>query len=110
MPKQRKMGALLLLTGMRFQLWSVEVHDTFRSSSRFPPRPGPALGGWDLTKVVEKCQDPRVVPLLPRPSVRGVPQPYGSMTLVERRRTIYFRAENSNVAETELGKTMALRS
>ena len=41
------------------------------------------------------------VPLLSRPSVRGVPQLHGSMTLVERHRTIYFRAESSNVAEQE---------
>ena len=32
------------------------------------------------------------------------------MTLVERHPTIYLGAEKSNVAETELGKTMALRS
>ena len=30
--------------------------------------------------------------------------------LVKRHPTIYFRAEKSNVAETELGVTMALRS
>jgi hypothetical protein len=31
-----------------------------------------------------------------------VPQLHGSTTLVVRRRTIYFRAENSNVAEQEV--------
>ena len=30
-----------------------------------------------------------------------MPQLHGSMTLVERHRTIYFRAGNSNVAEQE---------
>ena len=51
-----------------------------------------------------------VVPLLSRPSVRGVPQLHGSMTLVERRRTIYFRAENSNVAEQERYKGLRICS
>ena len=51
-----------------------------------------------------------VAPLLSRPSVRGVPQLHGSMTLVERRRTIYFRAENSNVAEQERYKGLRICS
>ena len=49
----------------------------------------------------EKCQTRTAVPLLSRPSVRGVPQLHGWTTPVERRPTIYFRAENSNVAEQE---------
>ena len=48
--------------------------------------------------------------VLSRPSVRGVPQLHGSMTLVERRRTIYFRAENSNVAEQERYKGLRICS
>ena len=49
----------------------------------------------------EKSQIALIIPLLLRQSVRGVPQLHGSTTLDERRRTIYFRAENSNVAEQE---------
>jgi hypothetical protein len=64
-------------------------------------RPGPALGEQDLRISDDVSQTRAVVPLLSRPSVRGVPQLHGSTTLVERRRTIYFRAEISNVAEQE---------
>ena len=60
--------------------------------------------------MVEKSQDRAVVPLLSRPSVRGVPQLHGSTTLDERRRTIYFRAENSNVAEQERYKGLRICS
>ena len=35
-----------------------------------------------------------------------MPQVHGPMKLVKRHRTIYFRAEKSNVAETELGKSV----
>ena len=56
----------------------------------------------------DKSQTRAVVPLLSRPSVRGVPQLHGSMTLVERRRTIYFRAEDSNVAEQERYKGLKI--
>ena len=58
----------------------------------------------------DKSQTRAVVPLLSSPSVRGVPQLHGWMPLVKRHPTIYFRADKSNVAETELGKPMALRS
>ena len=71
---------------------------------------GPALGEQDLTILDEKCQIARFTHLWTRPSVRCVPQVHGWMTLVERHPTIYLRAEKSNVAETELGKTKALRS
>ena len=64
----------------------------------------------DLTIPDGKCQTARFTHLSTRPSVRCVPQPHGWMTLVKRHPTIYLRAEQSNVAETELGKTMALRS
>ena len=62
---------------------------------------GPDLGGWDLRFSVEKSQICVDVPLSSRPSVHCVPQVHGSMTLTKRHRTIYFRAENSNVAEQE---------
>ena len=64
-------------------------------------RPGPALGEQDLRISDDLSQTALDVPLVSRPSVRGVPQLHGSMTLVESRRTIYFRAENSNVAEQD---------
>ena len=64
-------------------------------------RRGPALGGWDLRFSVEKPQICVDVPLSSRPSVHCVPQVHGSMTLTKRHRTIYFRTENSIVAEQE---------
>ena len=51
----------------------------------------------------DKCQIAGFTQLWTRPSVRCVPQPYGWMTLVKRHPTIYFLAEKSKVAETELG-------
>ena len=62
---------------------------------------GPALGEQDLRISDDLSQTALDVPLLSRPSVRGVPQLHGWTTLVERRPTIYFRAEISNVAEQE---------
>ena len=38
-----------------------------------------------------------------RPSVRCVPQVHGLTEFAKRRRTIYFRAENLNVAKQEVG-------
>ena len=73
-------------------------------------RLGPALGEQDLRIPDDTSQIAGFTQLLTRPSVRCVPQVHGWMTLVERHRTIYLRAEKSNVADTELGKTMALRS
>ena len=73
-------------------------------------RLGPALGEQDLRIPDDKSQTAGFTQLWTRPSVRCVPQVHGWMTLVERHPTIYLRAEKSNVAETELGKTMALRS
>ena len=73
-------------------------------------RPGPALCEQDLRISDDLSQTALDVPLLSRPSVRGVPQLHGSMTLVERRRTIYFRAENSNVAEQERYKGLRICS
>ena len=73
-------------------------------------RLGPALGEQDLTIPDDKCQIARFTRLWTRPSIRCVPQVHGPMKLVKRHRTIYFGAEKSNVAETELGKAMALRS
>ena len=71
---------------------------------------GPALGEQDLRIPDDKSQTAGFTQLWTRPSVRCVPQVHGPMKLVKRHRTIYFRAEKSNVAETELGKTKALRS
>ena len=62
---------------------------------------GPALGGWDLRISHEKSQIYVAAPLSSRPSVRCVPQVHGWMELAKRHPTIYFRAENSNVAEQE---------
>ena len=78
--------------------------------TRDPKWLGPALGEQDLRIPDGKSQIAGFTQLWTRPSVRCVPQPHGWMTLVKRHPTIYFRAEKSNVAETELGKTMALRS
>ena len=84
-----------------------------RLSTNPSPAPlGPALGEQDLRipDDIDKSQIAGFTQLWTRPSVRCVPQVHGWMTLVERHPTIYLRAEKSNVAETELGKTKALRS
>ena len=60
--------------------------------------------GWqDLTIPDDKCQIAGFTHLSSRPSVRCVPQVHGSTELAKRRRTIYFRAENSNVSEQKVG-------
>ena len=71
-----------------------------RVQASSPTALAPRLAG-SLRISDEKSQIALIIPLLLRQSVRGVPQLHGSMTLVERHRTIYFRAENSNVAEQE---------
>ena len=73
-------------------------------------RLGPALGEQDLGIPDGKSQIAGFTQLWTRPSVRCVPQLHGSMTLVERRRTIYFRTENSNVAEQEKYKGLRICS
>ena len=57
----------------------------------------------DLTIPDDKCQIAGFTHLSSRPSVRCVPQVLGSTELAKRRRTIYFRAENSNVSEQKVG-------
>ena len=71
-----------------------------RVQASSPTALAPRLAG-SLRISDEKSQIALIIPLLLRQSVRGVPQLHGSMTLVERHRTIYFRTENSNVAEQE---------
>ena len=81
-----------------------------RGSALQQSRLGPALGEQDLRIPDDKSQTAGFTQLWTWPSVRCVPQVHGWMTLVERHPTINLRAEKSNVAETELGNTMALRS
>ena len=64
-------------------------------------RPGPALGEQDLRISDEKSQTRTAVPFSRAADGAVQPQVHGWTELVERRPTIYLRAENSNVAEQE---------